>query len=97
MSTNIGSSIKMISDLIKKLTKIRKTYDNIDLYYVYSDLSEMNLVKLEEVFVVYAPKEIINNSNVISAKEANTCISVNEYDKDKHLNYVPIALITEKI
>lgn len=88
----------MLNELIKKLNKIKKKHGDIPVMYVYSDASELSLANLSEIYLVYTNLDVFGASLVYSAsiKEGNF-ISEKNYEPEKHTEYKPIVLITEKL
>ena len=88
----------MLNELIKKLNKIKKKHGDIPVMYVYSDASELSLANLSEIYLVYTNLNVIGTSIVYSAsiKEGNF-ISEKIYEPEKHNDFKPIVLITEKL
>ena len=88
----------MLNVLIKKLNKIKKKHGDIPVMYVYSDASELSLANLSEIYLVYTNLDVFGASLVYSAsiKEGNF-ISEKNYDPEKHIEFKPVVLITEKL
>lgn len=88
----------MLNELIKKLNKIKKKHGDIPVMYVYGEASELSLANLSEIYLVYTNIDVLGSSIVYSAsiKEDNF-ISEKNYEPEKHTEYKPIVLITEKL
>lgn len=88
----------MLDEIIKQLTKIKKKHGAIPVLYVFSEATEMSIAVLNDVYLAYSDIEFFGSSIVYSSNvNYENFINEKEYDAEKHPNFKPVVIITEKL
>ncbi len=88
----------MLNEIIRKLNKIKKKHGDISVLYVYGNASELSLANLSETYLVYTNLDVCEASIYYSASiNSENFISEKNYDPEKHIEFKPVVLITEKL
>lgn len=81
-----------VKDLIKKLNKIKKKYDDAPVIYVYGDKPEMSFVELDDIKVLYSKA---TKDELCDTKFTLSQFEKLEFSKEEKEGYLPYIILTE--